>query len=78
MALARDPYSGCGERDHDPPETLRKTELNAHIALPTGVEILGQVTPEYVQTLTPEAMQFVAKLHWQFEPRRREFTARQS
>jgi malate synthase len=42
------------------------------IALPDGVEILGRLTPRYAEILTPDALQFVAKLARKFEARRRE------
>ncbi|MES2353067.1 MAG: malate synthase A [Pseudomonadota bacterium] len=41
-----------------------------------GVQILGRVTPEYAQILTPEAIAFVAKLCKTFEPRRQELLAK--
>ncbi|MBI1395147.1 MAG: malate synthase A [Betaproteobacteria bacterium] len=41
-----------------------------------GIEILGPVTPEYAQILTPEAVGFVAKLHRAFDARRKELLAR--
>ena len=37
-----------------------------------GIEVLGKVTPEYAQILTPEALDFVAKIVRKFEPRRKE------
>ena len=36
--------------------------MTGSINLPDGVEILGEVTPEFAEILTPEAMAFVAKL----------------
>lgn len=41
-------------------------------AMPDGVEILGRLTPRYAEILTPEALQFVARLARRFEARRRE------
>ena len=41
-------------------------------ALPAGVEILGKVTPQFAEILTPQALAFVAKLARKFEARRRE------
>jgi malate synthase len=41
-----------------------------------GVQVLGRVTPEYSQVLTPQALAFVAKLCRTFEPRRQELLAR--
>ncbi|MGH8686663.1 MAG: malate synthase A [Burkholderiales bacterium] len=43
--------------------------------LPQGVSISGRVTPEFEKILSHEALAFVAKLHRQFEPRRRELLA---
>ena len=40
--------------------------------------VLGCVTPEFAQILTPEALAFVAKLHRQFEARRQELLARRA
>ena len=39
-------------------------------SLPTGVEILGEVTPAFAEILTPDALAFVASLQRQFGPRR--------
>ncbi len=47
-------------------------------ALPQGVEILGNVTPRYAEILTPPAMALVAKLHRQFDARRKELLARRA
>jgi malate synthase len=43
--------------------------------LPQGVAISAQITPEFAQILTPEALAFVAKLARMFEPRRQELLA---
>ena len=43
-----------------------------------GVAIHGQITPEFSQILTSEAIAFVAKLHRQFESRRQELLARRA
>lgn len=40
--------------------------------LPEGIEILGKVTPQFAEILTPQALGFVAKLARKFEARRRE------
>lgn len=40
--------------------------------LPAGMEIKADITPEYAQILTPEALALVAKLCRKFEPRRLE------
>lgn len=44
--------------------------------VPTGVEISGQYSPEFAQILTPEALNFVAKLQRQFNQRRLELLNR--
>jgi malate synthase len=46
--------------------------------LAQGVTISGRITPEFAQILTPEAIEFVAKLHRQFETRRQELLARRA
>jgi len=46
--------------------------------LDQGVSISGQLTTEFAQILTPEALAFVAKLHRAFEPRRQELLARRA
>ena len=38
--------------------------------LPNGIQVLGPVTPAVVRVLTPEALDFVAKLHRHFNPTR--------
>ena len=43
--------------------------------LPAGVEIKAPVSAEFAQILTPEALALVAKLHREFQPRRRELLA---
>src|SRR5687768_15669686 len=46
--------------------------------LPQGVALTGDVTREYAQVVTPEALAFVAKLHRKFEARRQELLARRA
>ncbi len=46
--------------------------------LPQGVSISGQITPEFAQILTPEALAFIARLHRQFDARRLELLARRA
>lgn len=41
-------------------------------ALPKGVKILGPMTPEYADILSPDALDFVANLHRKLNPRRLE------
>jgi malate synthase len=45
---------------------------------PEGVRITGQITGEYAQILTFEALSFLAKLHRNFEARRRELLDRRA
>jgi len=45
---------------------------NRIASLSEGVEILGKVTPQFSEILTPQALAFVAKLSRKFEERRRE------
>src|ERR1041385_6536402 len=40
--------------------------------LPTGVEVLGEITPAFSEILTTEALAFVAKLQRQFGTRRKQ------
>ncbi len=40
-----------------------------------GVAVLGRITPEYAEILTPQALGFLAQLSRHFEPRRRELLA---
>ena len=47
-------------------------------SFPGGVEIRGQITPEFSQILTPGAVAFVVKLHRRFEARRQELLARRA
>ena len=41
-------------------------------AHPAGIEVSGQISPQFAEILTPQALSFVAKLARKFEPRRRE------
>ncbi|HXR59438.1 MAG TPA: malate synthase A, partial [Burkholderiales bacterium] len=43
--------------------------------LPRGISISGQVTPEFAQVLSMEALAFVAGLHRRFESRRQDLLA---
>jgi malate synthase len=45
------------------------------IATPAGMEIKADIKPGYEQILTPEALELVAKLTREFEPRRQELLA---
>lgn len=44
--------------------------------LPQGVEITANVTPQFAEILSHEALEFIAKLHRNFETRRRELLAK--
>ena len=44
--------------------------------LPSGVEVLGEITPPFSEILTPEALAFVAKLQRQFGARRKQYIER--
>src|SRR6185503_19443428 len=43
-----------------------------------GIAVSGRVTAEFAEILTPEALEFVARLHRQFEPRRQELLAKRA
>ena len=40
------------------------------VAIATEIEVLARKSGEFSQILTPQALEFVAKLHRRFEPRR--------
>ncbi len=44
--------------------------------IPAGMQVQGRITPEYAQILTPDALEFLAKLHRNFNARRLELLAR--
>src|SRR5678815_2784254 len=44
----------------------------------SDVQISGRVTSEFAAILTPEALEFVAKLHRRFEPKRQELLAKRA
>jgi malate synthase len=46
--------------------------------LPRGVSVSGQITPEFAQVLTAEALGFIAALHRRFDARREELLARRA
>src|SRR6266403_889672 len=52
--------------------TLSTTAKASRSPLPTGVEVLGEITPAFSEILTPEALAFVAKLQRQFGARRKQ------
>jgi malate synthase len=45
------------------------------LSLPQGMQINAPIRPGFDTVLTPEALAFVAALHREFEPRRRELLA---
>src|SRR4026209_1500173 len=48
------------------------------VAKPQDIQGSGRVTAEFAQILTEEALDFVARLHREFEPRRQELLARRA
>jgi len=53
--------------------TTPSTKANAsRDPLPSGVAVLGEITPAFSEILTPEALAFVAKLQRQFGTRRKQ------
>src|SRR5438874_9199499 len=51
------------------PSTMAKPSRSP---LPTGVEVLGEITPAFSEILTPKALAFVAKLQRHFGTRRKQ------
>ena len=49
--------------------------MKQNVASSPGVEVLGRITPQYADILTPQALAFLAELSRRFEPRRRELMA---
>ena len=52
--------------------------MNTSPALPAGVVIRADITPQYAEVLTPQALAFVATLHRQFDARRHELLAKRA
>ena len=50
--------------------------MNGKESFPEGVEVNGEITPEFAEILNPQALEFVAKLARRFDSRRRELLAR--
>jgi malate synthase len=50
--------------------------MHTSVTLPKGVELKQPLAPEEAQILSPEAMQFIAKLVREFDPTRRQLLAR--
>ena len=49
--------------------------MSIDLPMPNGMQISGQILPEYARILTPAALELVATLHRQFEPRRKALLA---
>src|SRR5258706_10541378 len=56
---------------------MQTSLLSAQSAAPS-VALSGRVTTEFAEILTPDALEFIAKLHRRFEPRRQELLARRA
>src|SRR5258706_12712039 len=52
--------------------------MQISVAEAQDVSITGRISAEFSQILTPAALDFVAKLHRRFEPRRQELLARRA
>lgn len=52
--------------------------MSLNLALPVGVEIRAPIASQHSEILTQHALAFVAKLHRQFESRRRELLAKRA
>src|SRR6266436_6775505 len=57
--------------------TLSTTAKASRSPLPSGVKVLGEITPAFSEILTSEALAFVAKLQRQFGARRKQCLERQ-
>jgi malate synthase len=54
---------------------MNATTATGNAALPSGVELLAPATDDFARVLTPEALALIARLHREFEPRRRQLLA---
>src|SRR5262245_13131071 len=52
--------------------------MHMSIPLPQGVSLSGDITREFAQVLTPEALTLIAKLHRRFETRRQDLLVRRA
>jgi malate synthase len=52
--------------------------MNRQDTCPSGVELSASITPEYAEILTPQAIEFVAKLARRFDSRRKELLDRRA
>jgi malate synthase len=52
--------------------------MSINPALPAGITIRADITPQYAEILTVPALAFVAKLHRQFDSRRQELLAKRA
>src|SRR5215212_6178122 len=48
------------------------------VAKPQDIQVSGRVTADFAQILTSQALDFIARLHRDFEPRRQELLARRA
>ena len=49
--------------------------MTLNVASSSAIKVLGRITPEYAEILTPQALAFLTELSHRFEPRRRELLA---
>jgi malate synthase len=53
--------------------------MNANVTIEQGnASVLGRITPQFAEILTPEALEFIALLHRKFERRRQELLAKRA
>ena len=52
--------------------------MPSSVPKPQDITVTGRVTAQFADVLTAEALDFIAKLHRQFEPRRQELLARRA
>lgn len=50
--------------------------MTSNVTLPAGMEISAEITPAYAEILTPDALEFVAKLQRKFNQRRLDLLAK--
>jgi malate synthase len=54
----------------------KKQAMTNNVTLPAGMEISAEITPTYAEILTPDALEFVAKLQRKFNQRRLDLLAK--
>ncbi len=57
---------------------ISSIEAEASIRVPVGVEITGELKPEFAAVLTPDALEFIADLHRRFDARRQTLLTRRT